>query len=522
MGRSRTANTILNFITSIGGQLLQIVLKFVVRTVFINTLGVEYLGINGLFTNILQMLSLAELGFGTASLFKLYEPLAKSDKKRITLLLKFYKKIYIFIGCIIFIIGLLLIPFLRYIVSDYDSLEPLGINAVLIYILYLIKTAVSYFFMAYKSAIIRADQKEYKLTVVSYLVSILSSGCQILVLFLFKSYELYLTVFIGSAMLQNFLNARIAKKLYPYIDDKYDEKIDNKEIKEIFKDCMALLFFKINGVVLKATDNIVISMFLGLNMVGIYSNYYIIYNSVTTIFARIFDSVLHSLGNLHTEEDKEHEYVVYKDVNYIASMIGAFAGIGIACISNEFITAWIGESWLIPQPFAILIGIEIFGLSSRQYLGKYRSAFGLFQQAKMRPLFGILINIVASVLLVKPLGICGVILGTILSDWLTVMWFDPYIIHKYGFKNKFSIWSHYKRNLYYTIVTALLGTLCYLITTNIALNMGWISVIIHAIIVSIIVIPSFIIIFYNTDYMGENISIVKNILDKIFKKKLAK
>jgi len=366
MKKSRTTNTFYNFMTSIAGQLLNIILQFAVRTVFINTLGKSYLGINGLFSNILQMLSLAELGVGSAILFKLYDPLAKGNKKRITLLMKFYKKVYQIIGIVIVAIGLCLIPFLKYIVSDYDKLNILGINAVLIYILYLLRTVISYFFLAYKSGIVKVDQKEYRLNIISYLVNIISSVSQIIILYLFESFELYVAVLIFAVLLQNYLNARTAKKMYPYIDDKYEDKISKEEMKSIFKDCGAIFLYKINTVVLKATDNIIISMFLGIDIVGMYSNYYILYTTIDGIFGKVFEAAKHSLGNLHVTKDYNHEYNIFKTINLIAVILGATAGIGIACVSNEFIESWIGKEWLLIQPFSILMGIEVDGLATRQ------------------------------------------------------------------------------------------------------------------------------------------------------------
>lgn len=514
MNNSRLRNTICNFVTSVGGQIINIIFQFVVRTVFIHTLGKEYLGINGLFTNILQMLSLAELGVGSAILFKLYDPISKKNKKRITLLLRFYKTVYQIIGLIIITVGIILIPFLRYIVKDYDSLANLGINAILIYVLYLLKSVVSYLFLAYKSAIVKADQKEYKLNIIQYFVTFISSLMQILVLVLFKSFELYIGVMIFSVILQNYLNARVAKKMYPYIDDNLDEKLNKKEIKDIFNDCGALLIYKINGVVLKATDNIIISMFLGLATVGLYSNYYILYSTIDIIFAKIFESALHSLGNLHTTNDSKHEYNIFKTVNFVAIVIGATAGIGISCVSNEFIVSWIGKEWLLAQPFSILMGIEIYGLAIRQYLSKYRSAMGLFKQAKYRPIFGMIINLIVSLLLVQKLGIIGVLIGTIIADWLTIMWYDPLIIHKYGLKDEFSIKKYYIKNIIFTALTFILGLILLFICNNLFINMGWMSCIIHTIIICILVPLTFAVCYFNSDEVNE----IKKIIHKFIKK----
>lgn len=518
MKHSRLTNSFYNFISSVGGQFLTILLQFIVRTVFIKNLGNEYLGINGLFSNILQMLSLAELGIGSAILFKLYKPIVTDNRKRIIVLMNFYKRVYQVIGVTITVIGLSLIPFLKLIVSDYNKLEFLGINAVLVYLLYLLKSVVSYFFLAYKSAIIKADQKEYKINTITYVVTLISSITQIISLYLFKSFETYVLIQILAVLLSNYLNARLAKKMYPYIDDVIDEKISKEEKKEIFKDCGALFLYKINTVVLKATDNIVISMFLGLNMVGMYSNYYLFYNTLDTVFNKIFDSIKHSLGNLHASNSSKREYLVFKTVNLIAVIFGAIVGIGIACASNEFVSCWLGDKWIIAQPFSILLGIEVYGLASRKYLARFRSSMGLFQQGKIRPIFGMIINIVASILLVNKLGISGVLLGTIIADWTTLLWFDPYIILKYGLGNKRLVYKYYIKNLLNLLLTFATGAICYLICNNLLVNLGWISVIIHAIIIIIIVLIMFVIFYYKSDEFVEVKRIINRFTRKILKK----
>ena len=511
---SRTKNTIYNFISSIGGQFVTILMQFVVRTIFIQTLGKSYLGINGLFSNILSMLSLAELGVGNAILFKLYKPLSDQNEKRITILVRFYKKVYTIIGITVAAIGIFLIPFLRYIINDYNKLNALGINAILIYLLFLFKSVSSYLFFAYKSAVVKADQREYLLNIISYGFTLISSIVEIITLLVFRSFELYVIIMVISTILQNMVNAIIANKLYPCIKNKTEETLDKKEIKEIFKDCSAIFLYKLNGVVLKATDNIVISAILGLEMVGMYSNYYILYTTINTVFSKIFDSVVHSLGNLHVKKDTDHEYRVFKTVNLIAIMLGSTAGIGIFIVSNNFIYAWLGKEWMLAQPFALLMGIEIYTLVNRVYLSKYRNAMGLFQQAKYRPLFGMIINLVASIILVKYWGICGVLVGTIIADWTTLMWFDPLIIHKYGFENKFSVKKFYLRNINYLIITAGLGLGLMLITNNVLINHGWITVIVHAILCGITV-PLVFTLIYSKKEEFKNINKIKR---KILKK----
>lgn len=518
MGKSRTANTFYNFFSSVLGQFISIFLQFIVRTVFINTLGKSYLGINGLFSNILSMLSLAELGVGSAILFKFYDPLSRDDKKRINVLIKFYKKVYTIIGIVVLIIGLCFIPFLRYMVKDYNKLESLGINATFIYILYLMQSVSSYLFFAYKSAVVKADQKEYILNFVNYAINILTSLVQIMMLVIFKNFETYVIILVLSIIIQNYVNAKIAEKKYPYIKNKEENQISKEEIKEIFKDCAAIFLYRLNAVVLNATDNVIISIFLGLEMVGMYSNYYVLYTTINTIFMKVFDSVTHSLGNLHTTKDYKHEYKIFKTVNLIAITLGATAGIGVFCLADEFVELWIGKNWLIAQPFALLMGIEVYTLASRVYLSKYRNSMGLFQQAKYRPLFGMIINLVLSTILVKYWGICGVLVGTIVADWTTLMWFDPLIIHKYGLKEKFSVGKFYMKNLVYVVVTVIIGAINYLVSTKICVNQGWISFALHAGICVVTVPIAFFLISYKQEEGKELWNLGSKIGRKIIKK----
>ncbi len=516
---SRTTNTLFNFVSSVGGEFLTIVVSFIVRTVFIHTLGKQYLGINGLFSNILSMLSLAEFGVGAAIIFKLYEPIAKDDKHRITVLMKFYKTIYRYIGLVVLILGLILIPFLPTLVKDYDKLAGMNINAVVIFLLYLFRTVASYLFFAYKSAIVKAHQKEYILTLVSYFFTLLTAFLQIISLLICPNFMIYVGISVADVIVKNIVCARISDKMYPYINDPTADKVDKKEFFGLLKDCSALFIYRLNGVVLKATDNIVLSMFMGLEMVGMYSNYYIFYTTLNTLYSKIYNSVSHSLGNLHTTGNLKHEYKVYKAVNLITALLGGTAGVGLAVCSDEFVRLWIGESWVIPQPFSILLGVEAATLALRFAVGKYRSTMGLFQQAMYRPLFSMLINLVLSVLLVKYWGICGVLVGTIAADWLTTMWYDPLIIHKYGFRGAFRPSGYFLRLFAYVAIVAGVGALDLFICGHFLTGLGWLTVILHALICLVTVPAALIGIFYRTEEGRYVWRLILRYLKKIRKKR---
>lgn len=476
---SRTKNALLNFISSIGGQLLVILMQFVVRTVFIQTLGKSYLGINGLFTNILSMLSLAEMGVGSAIIFKLYDPIAHSDQQRISMLMRFYKTVYRYIGVAVAVIGVCLIPFLPIFINDYEKLAELNISAVFIFLIYLFDSISSYLFFAYKSAMIKADQKEYFINLISYFFTIGSSVLQIISLFLFKSFEIYVIIIVIKTIGQNLAVAVFADKHYPFLKDKNADRISLEEAKGVFKDCAALFVYKMNGVVLKSTDNIVLSAFLGLDSVALYSNYAVFYITIRTLFIKIFNSVGHSIGNLHTTHDIKQEYKVFETTMFVSAILGGTAFVGIFVVADEFIRGWIGQDWILAQPFSFLLGLEIYTHCNNQVLERYRTSYGLFRQGWARPLAGMILNLVVSIALVRPLGISGVLIGTIAADWLTFVWYDPLILHRIGFEKAYPVSRYYLKFAKYTLTTFAVGLLDYLICAHLFVGYGWLSVIIH-------------------------------------------
>ncbi len=517
---SRVKNTVLNFTSSIGGQLIAILMQFVIRTVFIHTLGKSFLGISGLFANILSMLSLAEMGVGSAIVFKLYEPIATNDQHRIAVLMKFYKTVYRFIGLAIAVIGVTLIPFLPNLIKDYDKLRTLNLNAAFIFLLYLIESVSSYLFFAYKSALVKADQKEYYINIIGYAFTITSGIVQIICLALFGNFILYVAVTIIKTICQNLVIAWFADKKYPYINKPIQDKIGKDEAKGIFQDCGALFIYKINNVVVKSTDNIVLSAFIGLESVALYSNYYIFYTTITSLFSRLYNSVGHSIGNLHTTHDAKKEYSVFETTMLIAAILGGTVFVGIFVVSNEFISAWIGNDWVIAQPFAFLMGLELFTSSFKYAIAKYRTAYGLFKQGWMRPLFSMIINLVISVVLVSPLGIVGVLIGTLVSDWAIFVWYDPLVVHRDGFKRAFPVRRYYFKFAKYFVTSCIVGALDYYVCNHFFTGFKWISVITHASICGITTPIALLIVSAKTDEAKYVIDLVKReikVLDRVFK-----
>ena len=495
---SRTKNSLLNLLASLGGQILVSLLRFITRTVFISTLGKTYLGINGYFADIINMLSLTELGFDTAINFKLYKPLAERDTKRVRVLMNFYKAAYRGVGITIFVIGLFLIPLLPYLIKDYDSLSLMGINAPFVFILFLLQSVSSYLFFAYRAAIMQANQKKYILEIAGYAITILTNLTQILVLIIKKDFIAYTITVIVFNIIQNIFNAIITQLYYPEYFEKEDGRLSKAEVRDLFKDCGALFIYKVNATVLKATDNMVLGAFAGLTVVGLYSNYLLFFTTIRTFLRKFYSAVKASMGNLFATEGIEKKYRFFETMNYITIVLYGTAAVGVAVCANELINVWVGPDYVIPQPFPILIGAEILISGLKQNLSQIRTITGAFRQMWYRPLLGIIINLAVSIALVQIWGIYGVIVGTLVADLSTCFVVDPPVIHRICFDNYRPVSNYYKKNLLYIFLLALLCAGNIFLSGVVLDGHGWISVILHAFIVAITVPVVYIWLFWNS------------------------
>lgn len=510
MEKTRTSNSIVNSMTSITTQILTVVMDFVVKTIFIYVLGNEYLGVNGLFSNIITLLSLADLGIGIAIPYSLYKPLANKDENKIKALMNFYKKIYTIIGIIVLVIGLSLTPFLDLFIKERPNIPHLE----LIYILFASHSALSYFFV-YKRFLIESDQKGYIISKITFACSIGLNIVRVILLLLTKNYILFLFCSIIFVIIQNIWYSKKANQLYPYIKDKNNEKITSEDKKEIMKNIKALFIYKIGNVAMNGTDNIIISKWIGLITVGIYSNYLLIINSLNNIVSQLFNSITSSIGNLVVTNNNRSKNI-YEKLNFFNFYIYSLCALCLYVLINPFINIWIGEGYLLNNYSAILLSISFYIAGMHAVTNSFRTAYGLFWIAKYRPLIMISLNIIISIILVKPLGVSGVIIGTITSRLLTTAWLDPYIVYVHGFKEK--PWAYYIKYIYYFIIFLVSSiTIKYLVDlvkiTNIFI---WILMAILTFITYNIII---VILFYKKEefkyFYDKLIFILKNIIKKI-------
>ena len=479
MENSRTVNTIRNFTSGAMVQIFNRLFAFVVRTVFIQTLSTEYLGVNGLFTNILTILSFAELGFGTTIIYSMYKPVANNDKEKIKGLMDLYKKVYRIIGIVIAICGICVVPFLKYIIKDAPDIPE---SLTFIYLLFLLNTVLSYFY-TYKKSIITAYQKESIINKYNTIVYIIQAVLQIAFLYITKNYIIYLLIQIICVVAGNIAISIKADKMYPYLREKEIEKISKEEKKGIFRNVKAMTLYKFGQTIMNGTDNIIVSAMFGVSIVGLCSNYTLIITSVVAVITSALNSITASIGNLNVQANREHKEDVFYEVFFASFIIYNFCSLAIIILINPFIKLWIGEQYLMEYSVVFALGLSMF-IDGIRFAGyTYRTTLGLFVKGRMAPLISAIINIILSIVLGKIMGVAGVFIATSISRLVTTTWIDPYLIHKYEFKT--SLIKFFKKYVKYIIIYFAGFIACYFITENLPTT-GVIDLILRGIIVVIV------------------------------------
>lgn len=445
----RAEKSFKNSVFGIISQIVSLLLRFGVQTAIIRLLGAEYLGVNGLFANVLQMLSLAELGVGSAITYNLYKPLAEGDQIRIKGLMHFYKKAYQIIGLLIAIVGVCLIPFLDKLVNGSSGVS----NLTLIYCLFLSNTVASYFF-TYKRAILIADQRAYMDTNNVMVKNLLQTICQIAILYITKNYYIYLSIQVIATIISNICISKKTNKLYPYIVNN-QEQLGRQEIRKIFKDVYALMAHKVGTVIVFATDNILISMFVGVASVGYYSNYVLMKNAIDQIIAQLFNAITASVGNLNALEKKERVFETYQSILFFNFWIYGFAAIGFFTCINPFIELWAGSSYLLTMDIVLLITINFYLTGIRKTTQIFKDTVGLFWNDRYKPYVESAINLIASIVLLNKLGFIGVLIGTLISTLTTSFWIEPYVLYKHSFERPLK--DYFFRFTIYTVAMVFAG-----------------------------------------------------------------
>ena len=425
---SRTKNSFLNVMTSIGGQLLTNILRWICRIAFIHTLGKDYLGISSLYANILTILSLSELGLGSAITYSLYKPLSENDTETVRSLMAFFKKAYRWIGIAVLGLGLCLMPFLPYLMTGSTEI----INIYPYYLLYLAQTVVSYLFFAYKAILLTADQKKYIVDVVMYILQIVMNAVQIVILFVWRSFFAYTAAVIAYNIVQNMVVAFIVDRKYPYLKGPA-KKLSREQRRDVFSRVYAMSLYRISSVVGTATDNLIISANISVIVVGLYDNYNMIIQVIQKLLKGVFEAFTSSLGNFYVLESRERNEFMFRALNLANSWLVVFCSVCFVVLLQPFIQLCFGVEYVLDYMVVIIIVINFATNYMQNVVQIYKDASGLFVKGKYRAVMTAVLNLGISIILVRRIGLAGVFLGSIISRMVTTWWYDAWLLYRHGF-----------------------------------------------------------------------------------------
>ncbi len=442
----RSKNSIRNIVFGLTGQILNILMSFAMRTVFIRTLDSVYLGVNGTFTNILMIFSLADLGVGTAIIYSLYRPIAENDTPKIQALMQMYKKAYITIGCVIVLMGLALMPFIDVFIKETEYIP----NLRLIFMIFVANTASTYFF-SYKGTLITAHQKNFIVTNVVYGTSILCYGIQIVIMQLTHNYILTLSIQTATNTLQSIITMIIADRMYPYLKEKDIVPLTRADKRKIYKNMSALMFYRTGQVIINGTDSVLISSLVGIIESGIYSNYLLLTTTVKNLMQQVFRAVTASIGNLSVLESDERKYEIYNIVYFGNFWMFGFGAVCFFVLFNPFMILWAGVDMMLTLRQVFFIALNFYLIGMRNVNLVFRDAMGIFKEGRWVPIISAAVNIGVSILTTLKFGLVGPFIGTTISMLATLVWMEPVILFKYGFRRK--VWPYFLKYAVYFCVT---------------------------------------------------------------------
>ncbi len=445
--RSRVEYSAINASVAMAAQAVTIVVGYISRVIFTRTLSASYVGVNGLFTDILGVLSLSELGIASAMSYALYRPIAQNDVPKIQAVMNLYKRLYLGVAAFVGAVGLGMLPFLDFLAGDLSAIE----HPKFIYLLYLGNSVASYLLM-YKWSVITAHQKEYIVSLYSTIFFLAKAGLQIALLLATGNYIAYLLVFIIGTLVCNICISRRADRMYPYLLEKNSNELPKEEKREIGRNIRALAMHRLGAVVINNTDNLLISRFAGIANVGIYSNYYLVISSIQQVLARIFQGMAASVGNMGATEDREALEPVFYNAFFLAQWIYSLAAICLYELLPPFIELSFGPQYLFDRSTVLILCVLVFLQGMRKPVATFWYALGMFWLDRYKALAEAALNLIISILLGVRYGVAGIFLGTILSMLLVPVWVDPYMFFRHCLKKP--VWPYVRKYVGYLVVIA--------------------------------------------------------------------
>lgn len=461
---NKTKNTIRSSVWGFFNRVITLICPFITRTCIIYVMGTEYVGLNSLFTSIISILSLAELGFGSAIVYSMYEPIANGDDKKICALMSLYRKVYRYIGIIVLIVGIMLIPFIPcFIKNDI----PQGINIYFLYGLYLLNSVVSYWLFAYKNCLLAAHQRNDVSFNISTCTSLLMYILQIIAVCSFQNYYYFVICIPIFSILNNIITAVFVDRMYPQYYSK--GTVDKLEVDAIKKQVIGLLSQRLAFSSRNAFDSIIISSFLGLTIVGMYNNYFYILNAVTAILSLIFTSMQGGIGNSIVKETVEKNYSNFRMINFMYMWIAGWCTICLLVLMQDFVELWVGAEFMFRPYITFLFVFYFWSMKMTDTVGAYIAGTGIWWKCRYTYLLESAVNLILNICLGYLWGVLGVIIATIVSVIFVNFIASAYILFKFYFQNG-KIKTFFADNIKYTIVVGLAGAITYLFAEHIRIG----------------------------------------------------
>lgn len=457
--------------TAVGviSQIVFSITDWITYTVFVRCMSDQYLGARGLFSSILDFLSLAELGIGTVLVYSMYKPIAENNEYMLKALTQFYKRAYNLIGIMIFGVGMCLVPFLSFFIENMDSVP----NATLIYVLYLINSALSYV-MVYKQSILNADQKNYVINSICAAVNVLQCVFQVIALLITHNFFIFLIIQMVITLVKNIVISNRASAMYPFLKSKEKARLSKDEKRGIYKNIFAMFNHRVGGTVLNSTDNLLISKFIGITFCGFYNTFKMIIRVMNSFLNQFFNSMMSSVGNMTVSESKETSYRTFKYLHFLSFWVYTFCTVSFIELANPVVLVWLkDEKYTFGFPTILMIGLNFYIVGIRKIPLTFKEAMGLLWNDRVKPIIEAVLNIVISIVLIESMGIAGILMGTIISMVITSLWVEPYVLFKHGFQ--MSSKQFWMRNIVYFFFSGILIALVHFIDIQFVLT-GWVDV----------------------------------------------
>lgn len=505
---NRKKNATRNIIFGTCLKLYQIVVPFLMRTIMIYFMGVQYLGLNSLFTSVLQVLNLAELGVGSAMVYSMYKPVAEHDNNTICALMGLYRKYYRIIGMVVLAAGCVIIPFVPHLIK---SDVPEGINIYVLYAMNLLATVFTYWLYAYKNSILQAYQRNDIVSKVTIITDTIKYILQIFTIVFLKNYYMYVLVLILLQIASNIITAAVVTRMYP--EYRCKGSLPKEEVAQINSRIRDLFTSKIGAVIVNSADTVVISAFLGLTVLAIYQNYFFIISSVIAFIAVVFNSCTAGIGNSIIVETKEKNYNDFKKFTFLIAWIAGFCTVCVVCLMQPFMNIWMNgnEKLMLGMSEVVCFCIYFFVYEIQQLLLTYKDAAGMWHEDKYRPLVTALTNLALNIIMVQFFGLYGVLLSTVISIIFIGMPWLFYNLFTVLFKRNAA--KYVIRVVYYTVITIVISIITYSVCSLVPFT-GIAELIVKLIIC--IIVPN--LLFFATLFKFEEFGQVKALVKGILKR----